>query len=358
VEFVVRRGEWKRAASMLEVLITERPEDEKLYGEFIRILAHIGKTHEIGKRLKKWLGDEELGLALTFSADELAQWFIDQEEAKEQNPRRVGLFRKLFHKGRQLRMISNVFALYDEAAKRIPDNELPVIRQAAFCLSRGMAKEAVAELEPFVERTNNYEAAVLLLQAKRQLAEETDAPEFQLHAMELAAELHRRVPADASVLLAWGDMLSELEKTDAALGKYEQVIRLEPFNPEVYVRVLNTLAEHRPEKMEEIAARIPEEVQIPEWIQLARAMALLTLEQAAPAYEILVALRQQEKEFTPALYELSRSELMLGNKAAALETIRELFSKEGGVSYLSAMADEPVFEEIHDEIDELVAGSV
>ncbi|HSI67869.1 MAG TPA: hypothetical protein VK947_10660, partial [Planococcus sp. (in: firmicutes)] len=70
------------------------------------------------------------------------------------------------------------------------------------------------------------------------------------------------------------------------------------------------------------------------------------------------ALVQEEGEFPPALYELSRCELMLGNKAAALKTIRELFSKEGGVSYLSTMADEPLFEEIHDEIDELVEGAI
>ena len=355
VEFITRRGEPKRAVALLEELIAERPEDERLYGEYIRILAGLGKTHEISKRLKKRLRGEKLGLAQTFCADELSQWFREAEEMEEAEAQpRKGVIGRFFHKAQQLRMISHVFALYDEAAKQIPKNELPVIRQATFCLSRGMAKEAVDGLKPFVKRTGNYEAAVLQLQAMVQLAEEKDSPKILRQAIELAKELHERQPADASVLAVWGEVIGDLGENDQALKKYEHAIQLEPFNGEGYMRVLNILAEYHPMDVEAFAAHIPEEVQISKWVQLAYAQSQLTLGDAAASRAILVPLTQEESEFQPAFYELARSEMALGNKRPAINALRELLRKEGGEMYVAMIADEPLFEEIHDEIDKLM----
>ena len=355
VQFCARRGEFKRAVALLEELITERPEDERLYGEYIRILAHLGKTNEISKRLKKRLRGEQLGLAQTFCADELAQWFTESEEMEEaeEQPRK-GVIGRFFHKAQQLRMISNVFALYDEAAKQIPENELPVMRQAAFCLSRGMAKEAVDELKPFVKRTGHYEASVMQLQAMAQLAVEKDSTKILEGAIDLAKKLHARQPSDAAVLKVWAEALGSLEKDDEELEKYEQALRLEPFNAETYTLVMQTLAEQRPRDVEAFIAGIPEEVEIPEWIQLARAQSQLTLGNALAAHDILVSLTQQEKEFQPAIYELALCEMKLGNKGAAIKTLRKLFRKDGAEMYVMVISGEPVFEAIHDEIDELI----
>ncbi|WP_416145592.1 tetratricopeptide repeat protein [Planococcus koreensis] len=355
VQFCARRGEFKCALALLEELIAERPEDKRLYGEYIRILAHLGKTHEINKRLKKRLRGEQLGLAQTFCADELAQWFTETEEMEEAEVQpRKGIVGRFFHKAQRLRMISHVFALYDEAARQIPENELPVMRHGAFCLSRGMAKEAVDELKPFVKRTGHYDAAVMQLQAMAQLAIEEDSLKIIQEALGLAQELHARQPADAAVLTVWAELLGNLERDKEELEKYEQALRLEPFNPETYTLVMQTLAEQKPGEVEAFIAGIPEEVEIPEWIELARAQSQLALGNASAAHAILVPLTQQEKEFQPALYELARCEMKLGNKGAAIKTLRKLFRKEGSEMYVLVISGEPLFKGIHDEIDELI----
>ncbi|MDN3450640.1 tetratricopeptide repeat protein [Planococcus sp. APC 3906] len=355
VQFCARRGDFKRAVALLEELITERPEDERLYGEYIRILAQLGKAHEINKWLKKRLRGEQLGLAQTFCADELALWFTETEEMEEaeEQPRK-GVIGRFFHKAQRLRVISHVFALYDEAAKQIPENELPVMRHGAFCLSRGMAKEAIDELKPFVKRTGHYEAAVMQLQAMAQLAVEKDSLKILEEAIDLAKQLHARQPADALVLTIWAELLGNLERDGEELEKYEQALRLEPFNAETHTLVMQTLAEQRPGDVEAFIAGIPEEVEIPEWIQLARAQSQLTLGNAPAAHAILMPLTQQEKDFQPAIYELALCEMKLGNKGAAIKTLRKLFRKEGSETYVMVIAGEPAFEGIHDEIDELI----
>ena len=355
VQFCARRGDFKRAAALLEELITERPEDERLYGEYIRILAQLGKTHEISKRLKKRLRGESLGLAQTFCAGELAQWFTETEEMEEaeEQPRK-GVVGRFFHKAQRLRVISHVFALFGEAEKQIPESELPVMRHGAFCLSRGMVKEAIDELKPFVKRTGHYEAAVMQLQAMAQLAVEKDSPKILHGALDLAQELHERQPADAVVLTVWAELLGNLERDEEELAKYEQALRLEPFNAETYTLVMQTLAEQKPGEVEAFITGIPEEVEIPEWIELARAQSQLALDNPAAAHTMLLRLTQQEKDFQPALYELALCEMRLGNKAAAVKTLRKLFRKEGAEMYVMVIAGEPAFKEIHTDIDELI----
>ncbi|MFD1862978.1 tetratricopeptide repeat protein [Planococcus chinensis] len=353
VEFCIRRGQFDRAALLLEELIAERPEDERLYGEYIRALAETGKTHEISKRLKKWLGAEELAIAETHSADALALWFDEHVEEAEEARQKKGFFGKLYQKSRQLRMISTIITLYEEAAKRLPESEVPVIRLASVYLGRGMAEEAVDELAPFVKRTGNYEAAVLHLQAVLQLAEEKGSPKLQEKAVDLARGLHKEQPADAAVLIAWGDALLELGEIDKALEKFDHVLRLQPYNGEVYIRVLHILPEHRPEGIEAVAAQMPEELQFHEWVELARGRRWMMQHEAGKANGILSTLTEQEPDFLPAFYELARCQMMQGDKRGALRTLRQLFKKEDGDDFLELIAEEPLFEPAYEEIDEL-----
>src|SRR5690606_19533716 len=111
-EFCVRRGQLKRAALLLEDLIAEHPEDERLYREFVRIHAQMGKTQDLNKRLKKRLKGEELGLAQAYCADELGQWFIETEEEAEMEHGQKNAIAKLLHTGQRLRVSTNVFILY------------------------------------------------------------------------------------------------------------------------------------------------------------------------------------------------------------------------------------------------------
>lgn len=354
VEFCVRRGDLKRAALLLEDLIAERPEDEQLYGEFIQIYAQMGKIQDINKRLKKSLKGEELGLAQAYSANELGQWFTETEEEAELEREKKGRIGKLLHTGQRLRVTTTVFMLYGEAMKHAPDNEIPVLLHGAFCLSRDMAKEAIDELKPFVKRTGNYDAASMQLDASIQLAIEKDSPKFLHKAFELAEELHQQQPADAAVLMAWGNALASVDEVDEALEKYEKIIRLEPFNGEPYLRILEALSEERKGEVPALLARIPEELESNEWVRLTRGMGHMMMNQPSEAHRLLKDLAEEENEFLPALYELARCEMMFGNKRAALRNLRELFSKDGGIKYTMDIAGEDLFEEIYEDIDELV----
>lgn len=354
-EFYVRRGQLKRAALLLEDLISEYSDDERLYEEYVRIYTAMGKAQDINKRLKKYLSGEELGLAQAFCADELGRWFTETEEEAEAEHDKKSGFGKLLHTGQRLRVSTTVFILFGEAMKRAPDSEVPVLRHAAYCLSRGMAKEAVDELKPFVKRTGNFEAASVLLEATIQLAIQKDSLKLLKQAIELAEDLHEKKPADAAILMAWGNALSSMDEKDEAIEKFEHIIRLEPFNGEPYVRILDTLSNERKEDVPALLARIPTELEGNEWIRLARGMSHMTMNDAATAHGILVELTEEESEFSPAFYELARCEMMLGNRAAALSTLRELFGKDGGEMYLGDISEEPIFEPIYDDIDELVA---
>ncbi|TAA73074.1 tetratricopeptide repeat protein [Planococcus salinarum] len=353
-EFCVRRGQLKRAALLLEELIAERPEDERLYGEYVRIYAQMGKTHDINRRLKKLLKEEELGLAQAHCADELGKWFVETEEQAGLEHEQKNAIGKLLHAAQRIRVTTTVFILFGEARKRAPESEVPVLRHAAFCLDRGMPKEAIDGLEPFVKRTGNYEAASLQLVATIQLATEKESEKLLYKAISLAENLHKQQPADAAVLMLWGNTLAAMEATDEALAKYEHAIRLEPFNGEPYVRILEILSEERKEEVPALLARIPEELERNEWIRLARGMSLMTLGDAAAGHELITALTEEVPELSPAFYELARCEMMLGNKAEAIAALRELFSKDDGVMFVLAIGEEPLFEAIDEDIDELV----
>ncbi|WP_372868589.1 tetratricopeptide repeat protein [Planomicrobium okeanokoites] len=353
-EFCVRRGQLKRAALLLEELIGKHPEDERLYEEYVRIYAEMGKTHDINKRLKKLLKGEELGLAQTFCADALGQWFTATEEEPEIEHEKKGGLGKLLHTGQRLRVSTTIFILYGEAMKRAPKHEVPVLRHAMYCLSRGMAKEAVEELAPFVKRTGNYEAASLQLEATLQLAADKQSEKLIHKAIKLAEKLHGEQPNDAVVLMNWGHALVVINETDEALEKYDHVIRLEPFNGEPYVRMLEILSDERKSEVPALLERIPVELESSEWIRMARGMSCIKMGEAAKGRELLAALTKEEADFSPAFYELARCEMLLGNKTGAIRTLRELFRKEDGVNFVMAIGEEPLFEEIYEEIDELV----
>lgn len=354
VEFCVRRGELKRGALLMEDLIAEHPEDERLYREYIQIIAQMGKTHEINKRLKKRLRGEELGLAQAYCAHELGQWFVETEEEEELERGRKSRIGKLLHTGQRLRVTTAVVTLFDEAIKRLPENEIPVLRHAAFCLERGMAKEAIDELKPFVKRTGNYEAASIQLEATIQLAMEKDSPKLLQKAIDLAENLHQQQPADTEVLMSWANALAASGETDPAIKKYEHVIRLEPLNGQAYVRILEAFSEDRKGEVPAFVARIPKELEGNEWVRLARGMSHMAINETAAALEILVSLIEEENEFSPAYYELARCEMMLGNKAGAIHSLRELFAKDNGGMYLTAIGEEALFVEIFEEIDEAI----
>ncbi|QHJ72188.1 tetratricopeptide repeat protein [Planococcus halotolerans] len=354
-EFCVRRGQLKRAALLLEELIAEHPEDERLYGEYVRIYAEMGKSHDINKRLKKHLKGEELGLAQAYCADELGQWFNETEEESEIEHEKKGGFGKLLHTGQRLRVSTTVFILYGEAMKRAPKHEVPVLRHAAYCLSRGMSKEAIEELGPFVKRTGNYEAASLQLEATMQLAVDKQSEKLIHKAIKLAEGLHKEQPNDAAVLMNWGHALVVIDETHEALRKYDHVIQLEPFNGEPYVRMLEILSDERKSEVPTLLARIPEELESSEWIRMARGMSHMKMGEAVKGKEFLTALTKEVPDFSPAFYELAHCEMMLGNKAGAIEALRELFHKEDGINFVMAIGEEPLFEEIYEDIDELVA---
>lgn len=354
-EFCVRRGQLKRAALLLEELIAERPEDERLYGEYVRIYTQMGKTQDINKRLKKLLKEEELGLAQAYCADALGQWFVETEEQAELEQEQKSAIGKLLHAAQRIRVTTTVFILFGEARKRAPEQEAPALRHAAFCLDRGMAKEAIDGLEPFVKRTGNYEAASLQLEATIQLAIEKESEKLLHKAIELAENLHKQQPADGAVLMSWGNTLAAMDATDEAVEKYDQVIRLEPFNGEPYVRILEILSAERKGEVPALLARIPEELEGNEWIRLARGMSCMTLGEVAAGQALITALTEEVPEFSPAFYELARCEMMLGNKAGAIAALRELFRKDDGVMFVMAIGEEPLFEAIYEEIDELIA---
>lgn len=353
-EFCVRRGQLKRAALLLEELIAERPEDERLYGEYVRIYAEMGKSHNINRRLKKHLKGEELGLAQAYCADELGQWFTETEEAAEKEHGKKGGIGKLLHTGQRLRVSTTIFILYGEAMKRAPKHEVPVLRHAVYCLSRGMAKEAIDELGPFFKRTGNYEAGSLLLEATMQLAVDKQSEKLIHKSIKLSEKLHKEQPEDAAVLMNWGHALVVINETDDALEKYRQVILLEPFNGEPYVRMLEILSDERKFEVPALLARIPEELESSEWIRMARGMSYMKMDEAAKGHDLLKALAIEEPGFSPAVYELARCEMMLGNKADAIKTLRKLFRNEDGINFMMAIGEEPLFESIYEEIDELV----
>lgn len=353
-EFCVRRGQLKRAALLLEELIAEHPEDERLYREYVRIYAEMGKSHDINKRLKKHLKGEELGLAQAYCADELGQWFNETEEEAEIEHGKKGGFGKLLHTGQRLRVSTTIFILYGEAMKRAPKHEVPVLRHAVYCLSRGMAKEAIEELGPFVKRTGNYEAASLQLEATMQLAVDKQSEKLIHKAIQLAEKLHKEQPNDAAVLMNWGHALVVINETDEAIEKYDHVIRLEPFNGEPYVRMLEILSDERKAEVPALLTRIPEELESSVWIRMARGMSHMKMGEAAKGHELLTALTSEEPDFSPAFYELARCEMMLGNKAGAIAALRELFRKEDGINFVMAIGEEPLFETIYEDIDELV----
>ncbi len=353
-EFCVRRGQLKRAALLLEELIAEHPEDERLYGEYVRIYAEMGKTHDINKRLKKLFKGVKLGMAQAHCADALCQWFVETEEEAELEHGQKSGIGKILHAGQRIRITTTAFILFGEARKRAPESEMPVLRNAEFCLSRGMSKEALGKLEPFVKRTGNYEAASLQLEATMQLAVDKQSEKLIHKAIELAEKLHNEQPDDAAVLMTWGHALVVINETDKALEKYDHVIRLEPFNGEPYVRMLEILSDERKAEVPALLARIPEELESSVWIRMARGMSHMKMGEAAKGHQLLTALTNEEPDFSPAFYELARCEMMLGNKAGAIATLRKLFHKEDGINFLMAIGEEPLFEAIHEDIDELV----
>ncbi|MDN7228035.1 tetratricopeptide repeat protein [Planococcus sp. N064] len=350
VEFCERQGDFKRAAMLLDEMIAKHPEIVGLYEKYVLMLSRIGKTAEIEKRLKRLLSGEDLAMAKVHSAQFLAQWF---EEAEQEEPK--GMLNKLRHNTRSLRTITQIISLYEEAIKRLRDNEMPVMQLASLYLARDMAKEAVDELKPFVERTGNYEAALLLIQATLQLADEKESYKLARSAAVAARKLYEQQPSDTRVLLLRGEALAVIDETKKAREQFEEVIRLEPFHAEGYVRLLHLLAERRPGEVPAFKDRLPEQLKDHEWIRLNLGMAYIEVEEAALAQEILLSLIEDEDDYLPAYYELARSEMLLGQKQAAVTHFSHLLKREEGRHYLFAAAEEPAFEDVLEQLEALSA---
>ncbi|MDN7242149.1 tetratricopeptide repeat protein [Planococcus sp. N028] len=349
VEFCERRGDFKRAAVLLEEMIADYPDLVGLYEKYIGILGEVGKTNEISKRLKQKLSGENLAIAKTYCADFLALWFeqFEQEEPK-------GLIAKLRHNARSLKIISNIITLYEDAIKQLPENELPVTRLAGLYMSREMAKEAVDELKPFVERTGNFEAALLQVQATLQLADQEESYKIARSAAVQARKLHEQRPFDTRLLLARGEALYAIGEFEKTVAQYEQLIHLEPYNTEGYARLMHLLAEQRPQEVKGFEARLPEELKDHEWIRLNLGMVYVEVKEGLIAREILVSLIQDEPDYLPTYYELARAEMLLGNKGAAINHLRYLADKEEGRHYIVSADEDPLFESIMEEIHDLI----
>ncbi|WKA56830.1 tetratricopeptide repeat protein [Planococcus shenhongbingii] len=349
VEFCERRGNFKRAAALLEDMMVEYPNLKGLYEKYVFMLSKIGKTNEIDKRLKQKLSGEELAIAKMYCADYLALWYEDFEQEEQK-----GFISKFRHNTRALRTISHIISLYEEAIKRLPDNNRPVMQLASLYLSRGMAKEALDELKPFVERTGNYEAAVMQIQANLQLAEEKESYKLARAAAVQARKLHEQQPFDARVLLLRGEALAAIDETEKALEQYEHVTHLEPYNAEGYIHLMHLLADRRPKEVKGFENRLPEELKDHEWIRLSLGMVYIEANEGKMARGILSSLIQEEPDYLPGYYELARSEMLLGDQQAAKNHLQHLFRMEEGAHYIHTAAEEPLFEPILDELEALI----
>lgn len=345
MQFCARQGDLKRAVMMLERLISEHPDEEGFYAEYVRLLVEMRKSGELQKRLKKWVDGEELAMAQTYSADQLAEW-VDVEE--EEEPK--GFFRKLRDKSRRLMMISNVITLYTEAAKNFKDSEVPVMHLAEFYMSRGMADDAAEELEPFVKRTGHFGAAKFLLQATLEEANDKESEKLLNKAIRQAQNLHEQQPSDFEIVLWQGDMAAVQGEFDQAETYYKQAISLHPYHSENYVHLMRLYAEQRPEKTRSFESLLPEELLVNEWIRLSLAMMYITTGDYAEATNRLLALQADEPDYLPAHYELARAVMAADQSARAKELLTELFERDGGDQFIMPALHEELFEDILDEV--------
>lgn len=344
LQFCVRQGERKRAVGMLEELIAEYPDEEGFYVEYVRLLVDMRKTGELLKRLKKRLKGQELAMAQTYSADQLAEWVDVEEEAGKH------FLRKLRDKSRRLLLIANVITLYTEAAKNAKDSEVPVLHLAGFYMSRGMADDAVEELAPFVKRTGHFGAAKLLLQASLEEANDKQSEKLLQRAIRQAQDLHQEQPSDVEIVLWQGDMAAILGEIEQAEAYYEQAIALHPYHSESYVHLMRLYAEHLPEKARRFEHLLPEELRVNEWIRLSLAMMYITMGDSAEATARLLELKADEPDYPAAVYELARAVMTAGRKARAKELLSELFSMDDGEQFIQSALHEELFEEILDDV--------
>lgn len=345
IEFCVRQGDVKRAVGLLEELIAEHPDEEGLYAEYVRLLMDMRKTGDLHKRLRKRLKGEELAMAQTYSADQLAEW-VDEED--EEAPKHF--IRRLRDKSRRFLMLSNVISLYLEAMKNFKDSEVPVLHLADFYMNRGMADDAAKELAPFVKRTGHFGAAKALLQATLQEANEKQSEKLLNKAIKQAEQLHLEQPGDIDIVLWQGDMAAVLGEIAQAVSYYEQAIALNPYHSESYVRLLHLLAEHRPEDAKRFESRLPEELQVNEWIRLSLAMIYTTMGDSTTATERLLALQDDEPTYLPVGYELARAAMKAGQHTRAKELLSQLFNTEGGEQFIETAIEEELFEEILEDV--------
>ncbi|MGH2317052.1 tetratricopeptide repeat protein [Planococcus sp. SE5232] len=344
IEFCIRQGELKRAVGLLEKLIAEHPDEEGLYAEYIRLLVDMRKTGELHKRLKKQLKGEELAMAQTYSADQLAEWVDEEEEAPKH------FIRRLRDKSRRFLMITNVISLYLDAMKNFKDNEVPILHLSEFYMGRAMAEDAVEELTPFVKRTGHFGAAKFLLQASLQEANDKQSEKLLKKAIKQAEDLHKQQPTDVDIVLWQGDMAAICEEIDKAAAYFEQAIALNPYRSESYVRLMHLLAEHHPEQAKHFGSRLPDELQVNEWIRLSLAMTCITMGDSITATTRLLALQDDAPNYLPVGYELARAAMLSGKSDQAKELLSQLFNKDGGEQFIEVALEEELFEEVLEEV--------
>lgn len=340
VHYWLRRGDFKRALRLLEELIVEQPGEQDLYQHFMQLLIDQKKAMEVHKRLKKMMAGEELGMAMLYCADAWLELITENEEQEQQS-----FLRKIRSGSSRFFATAGIIALYEDAARRMPENELPPMRLADFYMNRELAKDALKELEPFVERTGNRDAGKMLLQIRLFQASHTGDEKWYEATAELAEQLLKKEPGDIQLLLISGDAQAALSQFDGAVERYEQVIAYAPLSEDGYVRLLQ-MAEHLPDQARKAAAALPQEIADMTIVRLSVGMMHTGLGEGLAARESLALLLQEEPDYAPAYYEMARAEMVFGNHLAARDMLTKLEAFDEGEQLLAMAAADPLLESL------------
>ena len=343
-QFCMRQENDKLALALLEDLIVEDPAFELFYADYIRVLVGMRKTGDVHKRLKKRLSGEALAIAETYCADQLIEWV---ETAEGESTTLIG---KLRGKSRRFMMIGNIIALYTDATKKFPASEVPVLHLAEFYMARDMHGESVRVLTPFVKRTERFDAKKQLLHATLLQANDEQSEKLLRRAIDQAKVLHASHPDDVDILLWQGDMEAVQDNAEAAEARYEQAIGLHPYRSESYVRLMHLVAESRKETPTCIEQRLPEALQVNEWICLTLASMAITIGDSVTAITRLRALQDDLPHYLPASYEMVRATMASGDTNQAKQLLGQLLETDGGEQFIEAALEDELLADIVEEV--------
>ncbi|MEZ0482197.1 tetratricopeptide repeat protein [Planococcus sp. SSTMD024] len=338
VQFLNRRGEHKRALDKLKDLLSETPQEEELYGEYVVTLETLGKIPFLKRNLEKWLPADAQAAAYGLAAGAMMGRL---EQLEEQPP--AGFIKRLRHRSKRLMFASTIITLCETAAKLAPESEDAAIQLAQFYLNRDMAKEAVEELTPYAKTKAPGEAQRMLIFAELQLAEETGKPKHYETVIQRFKDYGEAAPLDAEMLAWWSEALEILEDIPGALEKLDAAIALEPFNPDLYIRKWNALESMECEMRMELEDNLPEELHYAEWLILARASSYSTKRHGQRAKELIQPLLEEMPHFVAARYELARAQAARHQPLAAKAILKELLETEEASAIWEMAVEEDLF---------------